>query len=160
MSPALTASAVFGALCAPVGIVVGAYIGLTATGDGYQLFFLPAGLGAFVTALGFWWLMVERGARHTLMRGALAGASAGVVAHYVCWYLLLLGNFARAAMAGETLGGNAGAIDPLNALWGAAAFTFWSLIIFGWLTLPAGALLGAGYAKWRRRRLGSPTTRG
>ena len=155
MSPALASSAVFGALCAPVGIAVGAFIGFTATGKGWEWFFLPAGLAAFLTAFALWWLVVERTAKLTAVRGAVAGAIAGIAAHYVCWYFMLLGNFFRALAVGEAVGGNAGAVDPLNALGGAAAFTFWSLLLFGWLTFPAGAALGAAYAKWRRKKLTS-----
>lgn len=166
--PALVSSAVFGALCAPVGIGVGALVGYSATGSGWAWFFIPAGLAAFLTASASWWLIVERNARPTLLRGALAGAAAGVVAHYVCWYFLLLGNYAFAAATGGRLGGEAGAIDPLSATWAALAYVFWSLLLFGWLTLPAGAALGAAYAKWRQschsrdrgNPMGSPTTRG
>jgi hypothetical protein len=75
-------------------------------------------------------------------------------------YFALLGNYAFAAATGGRLGGEAGAIDPLSATWAALACVFWSLLLFGWLTLPAGAALGAGYAKWRRDRGRTPNSGG
>ena len=41
--------------------------------------------------------------------------------------------------------------DPLNGLWGAGALALWSLLFFGWLTLPVGGLVGAVLLVWLRR---------
>ena len=83
--------------------------------------------------------------------GATAGAVAGVVSHYLTWTLAFLG----ANLCFWLTGGCTGSLgDPpanlLVALTGAAAQTFLSLLIFGWLTVPIGAVLGWAFGYWSR----------
>lgn len=145
---AIQRSLAMGLLCAPVGILCGIYIWALATGEGYHLFPVYAGVAAFVTPFAFWWLLVARRAQATVRGGALAGALSGAVAHYVCWYLLILSRNACYWLWGgcrSSLGEPP--IDPLNGLWGALALTFWSLLYLGWVTVPLAALIGAFLAR-------------
>lgn len=143
-----------GALCGAVGILVGLWVSLTATGAGYERFPVYAFLAAFAGGAGLWWFVLARQGRYSLRRGAAAGALAGLVSHYFCWYLLILDNnlcFWLLGGCGSSLGEPP--IDPLNGLWGAAVFTLGSLLFFGWLTVPAGALIGGLLAARRRTGL-------
>lgn len=146
-------SLLFGALCAAVGLVFGLVVSLGAQGAGYQWFFVPAVLAAFGSGALLWRVLPERFPRHRPLLGALAGALAGVVAHYVTWYLGYLGfNLCFWLTGGCT--GSLG--DPpanlLQALAGAAALSFFSLLVFGWLTAPIGAVLGWAFGRSGRAK--------
>jgi hypothetical protein len=130
--------------CAGIGLATAVLIVSTAAGDGYGVFLLAAPIAAFATAALFWWWLLDRPAIHSRTRGAIAGALAGAVAHYACWLLLLLGASACHAVTGacaDSFGD--GPIGPLDALWAAALYSLFSLLFYGWLTVPAGALVGA-----------------
>ena len=153
MKPALAYSLLMGAVCAPAGIAVGWNIAVTATGSGYDSFWAYAAVAAFITASLLWWLVVERRTRFTKLRGALAGALAGLLAHWVCWYLVIGG----AWLCNVTTGGCTGSLgdapmNPLQAIPGAAVLSLWSLVFFGIVTVPFGALAGLALAVVRRRR--------
>lgn len=132
-----------GSLCGLAGIAIGGYVSLTAIGEGYELLPLFAGLAAFLTGAISWWLLLERPAKYTLLRGGLAGTLAGLISHYLCWYLLILfRNICYWGWGGCTSSLGEPPVDPLNGLWGAAVLTLGSLLFFGWLTVPLGAVFG------------------
>lgn len=138
--------------CAGVGLACAAWIVGNASGDGYEPFLLAAPAAAFATAALFWWWLLDRPAIFTRARGAVAGALAGTVAHYVCWLMLMLGASAYHALTGGYAGSLGDApIGPLNAIWMAAVYSLFSLYICGWLTAPAGAIIGAAVAHARNR---------
>ena len=83
-------SLIFGALCCPVGLVVGGYITYNALGFAYDLFPLHAGAAAFITSALLWWLIVEKMQRHGIIIGVFVGILSGSLAHYVCWHFELI----------------------------------------------------------------------
>lgn len=133
--------------CSGIGLVVAGWLVNSSPDNGFASFLFAAPAAAFVTAALFWWLL-DRPANYTRARGALAGALAGAVAHYVCWLMSMLGMWAchgltsACAVTGDPIG-------PLEAFWVAAIYSFFSLLFFGWLTVPAGAIIGAGVAHVR-----------
>jgi len=156
MSPAVVWSLSMGALCAPVGIGVGLFIGSSATGAGYENFWLPAGLAAFVTAAGLWWLIVEWRGRYTALRGMTAGFLAGILAHPVCWYFMLV----AANVCYWTTDGCRSSLNepPMNlaqAVLGAAVLSFWSLLLFGIVTGPGGMIIGGLLGRERKKSVNS-----
>jgi hypothetical protein len=133
-----------GTLCGVAGLLIGLWVSLTATGEGYELFAVYAFMAAFIVASSLWWLILARRRTYSLGRGAVAGALAGLLSHYVCWYLLILGsNVCYWVWGGCRSSLGEPPIDPLNALWAAAVFSAGSLLFFGWLTVPIGALIGS-----------------
>ena len=134
--PALAHAVRFGGLCAGVGLAVGGLLALGAPGAGWGWFLVFAPVAAFISGVGAWWALAERGGGPSGGRGALAGAVAGLVAHPVCWALLLrpLG----VADNGTPLAA------ALLKLW------FISLVVLGWFTVLAGALAGWLHARWIR----------
>jgi hypothetical protein len=137
--------------CSGVGLATAAWIVGSASGDGYEPFLFAAPAAAFATAAVSWWWLLDRPANYTLARGAMAGALAGAVAHYLCWLLLMLGASAYHALTGGFTGSLGDSpIGPLDALWMAAVYSLLSLYICGWLTVPAGAMIGAAVAHARR----------
>lgn len=140
-----------GSLCSVVGVLTALIVQHMATGSDYEWFLLAAPVSAFVTAMFFWWLIVVRKQQYGTMRGALAGAVSGAVAHYVCWYLILVG----AAICHLVTGGCTGSLgeapmNPIFALAGAGVYSGLSLLFFGWITVPAGALIGGILARAQR----------
>ncbi|WP_051023994.1 hypothetical protein [Thiorhodovibrio frisius] len=132
----------FGAVCAPVGLVVGGYAFYSATGDGWQLLPICATLAAFLTGFGLWFWLIERRQATRRRAGILTGALAGALAHYLCWYLLILSANLDYLWFGTTSSLGEPPMNPFQGLAGAAAFSAFSLFLFGWVTIPAGALLG------------------
>jgi hypothetical protein len=143
-------SLIFGILCCLVGLAVGGYVAYTAIGEGYETFPLHAGAAALVTSALLWWLIMERPQRHSVVSGVLVGAFSGLLAHHVCWYFQLIEFnvgywiFHNAAKYASSLGEQP--IDLLTGILAAWMFTFWSWLFYGWMTVPAGGLIGGLYA--------------
>lgn len=144
-------SLVFGALCAGVGLLFGILVFLPAEGEGYRWFFLATTLAAFASGATLWRVLPERIHSHRLVWGALAGALAGLVSHYLAWYLAYLGaNLCFWLTGGCTSSLGEPPANLLVAFVGAAGFTFFSLYIVGWLTVPIGAGLGLAFGSASR----------
>jgi len=151
MQSSLKSSLVMGAACAGVGALAGVLVVSIASGEGYDWFLVAAPLAGFLTGGISWLLLVAQRKKQSVLAGVFAGALAGAVSHYVCWYLMLAGAAACYALTGGCTGSLG---DPpanfLQALAGAAVYSAFSLVFFGWLTVPAGGLLGALLA-WLQR---------
>ena len=158
MKNRLRQSLVMGLICAPVGFVVGYVLLSDAPGDGLKHFQYYAAVAAFLAPTLAWWLLVERKSRLTLGRGIGAGALGAAVAHYVCWYLMIVGSnidYWLLQGPGSSLG--EAPIDVINGLWGAAGYALLSYLVIGWATLPAGALIGLAYYYFLMKRSAANT---
>lgn len=139
-----------GLLAGLIGAGYGFYVQRLATGEGYEWFPVYAGLAAFVTTTFFWWLVVTRSDKRSVWRGIIAGALSGSVAHYICWYLQIIGtNLCYWFSGGCVSSLGEPPVDLLNGLWAALVLSLASLLFFGWLTVPTGALVG-GLLGYRR----------
>lgn len=120
--------------------------------DGYWMFLIAAPMAAFASGALSWWWLLQRAQVYTRKRAGLAGALAGAVAQYPCWLLLILGNYLYSVLAGG-LGASLGdaAIGPVDAFCAAAAYSMFSLLFVGWVTVPVGALMGVLAANRRMR---------
>jgi len=128
-----------GFLSGLIGLLIGLYVSSEATGEGYELLPLFAFLAAFVTSSVLWWWIAARSETHRLARGGIAGALSGMIAHYVCWYLLILAQNLCYWLTGGCLDSlGQPPIDLLSAIWGAVVLSLPSLLFFGWLTVPLG----------------------
>jgi hypothetical protein len=72
---------------------------------------------------------------------------------WLCWTLFVVGNTVWSSRA--AIGGGPGSElpDPVEAPSGALALAARSLVVVGWLTVPAGAAIGAALAAFLRRRV-------
>jgi hypothetical protein len=153
----LSGSTTMGALCAAVGALTAVVVLASATGAGYEWLLLAAPAAAFVSGKALWWLLMERGGRSGTARGVLTGAIAGAIAHYFCWLLLILASSACHAITGGCTGTLGEApMHPLQAIPAALVFSAVSLVLYGWLTVPAGGLIGGLLATVRRRSIRGP----
>ena len=108
-----------------------------ATGD-WRIMIYTATLAAFFSGAFFWWLLLARSNRVTLWRGLSAGLLTGLVAHPLAWYFAILYFYVSGARnsLGEAI------VNPLVGVWASLVFSLLSWLFFGWLTGPAGALVG------------------
>ena len=147
-------SLLFGLLCSPVGIGVGIILRINdwgvASGDGYGLGFISsAGIAAFLAPCFIWYIMIERRGRISLSRGITVGALSAALAHYICWYMLLLSRYMEHLYLGESI---EYVIDPLLGILAAFTYSLVSLPLFGLVTLPIGGLIGGVYAMMLQNR--------
>ena len=137
-------SLLFGLLCSPVGIGVGIILRINdwgvASGDGYGLGFISsAGIAAFLAPCFIWYIMIERRKRISPSKGVIVGLLGAALAHFVCWYLLLLSSYIKHLYLGKLI---ENVIDPLLGILAALTYSLVSLPLFGLLTLPIGGLIG------------------
>jgi len=139
-----------GVLAATPGVAIGLFLDRNSPPGSRWVFATAAGASAFVTMMFLWWMLVARRESFTIARGALAGALAGAVSHYPCWYIFLSLHLLcdKLALSCRDAGGApASAIESFGA---AAKMSIFSLIFLGWLTMGLGALLGALVARANR----------
>jgi hypothetical protein len=141
-------SLTFGLLCALAASLVAVFILLLVEGEGHWMLLFAAPAAAFVCGAALWRILPERTSGRSAAWGACAGALAGVVSHYLAWYLQYVGmNLCFWLTGGCTSSLGEPPANLLAAFAGAAAFTFFSLLVVGWATLPIGAVLGLVFAK-------------
>lgn len=148
-----------GAVCCPVGVLVGYILFRDAIGDGWDTFPCYSGTAAFLAPATVWWLLVEKKQLYSVLRGSVAGALGALTAHYLCWYLEIIYyniNYWLLGGPGSSLGEPP--IDPLNGLWGALVFSLYSYLFVGWITIPVGSLIGGIYASVLKKKAASPRT--
>ena len=143
-------SLLFGLLCSPVGIGLGIILRIAdwgvASGDSYGLGFISsAGIAAFLAPFFIWYIMIERRKRISVSRGITVGVLGAALAHFVCWYLFILSGYIEKLYLGKSI---ENIIDPLSGILAALTYSSFSLLFFGLLTLPIGALIGGCYATY------------
>jgi hypothetical protein len=147
-------SVTMGLLCMPPGLAIGLYVAVNAQGKGYDLFPIFAGMAAFFTSFLFWWWLIEKRKETRKKFGILAGALSGFFAHFVTWYLYILAFYLDNTLSKiETSAVNPDLLGPLSGLWGAFVLSFWSLLFFGWLTIPYGAIIGGIFILKNQKKL-------
>lgn len=148
----------------PVGVLCSVFVLSLSSpderGEGWREFPLHAGAAAFLTTLVVWWLQVARPGKPGVLRGAVAGLVSGLLAHPVTWYVMICWNWALILLSIRTdPSGDGDLLNPLTGLLGAFALSLWSVILMGWITVPAGALVGALVGGWQGRSVPGRTSR-
>ena len=135
------------------GFIVGGYVAATAIGEGYDLFPLFAGSGAFIASFALWYFLIEKLNKRATTAGVLVGALSGVVSHYVCWYLFILeGNIEYHILGSWTNSLGDPPMSPVYGVVGAMWFTLFSLLFYGWVTVPIGAFIGGLFSHQQRKK--------
>jgi len=132
-----------GLMCFGIGIAVGLLVTAGAyrsNNETHKWFAVYSSTASFLVGTGLWWLLMARNAKSGGWRGAGVGALSGVVAHYVCWYESILVANIEIWITGADRGH---LMDPFQGLAGAAVLSMFSLLLYGVITVPAGALAGA-----------------
>src|SRR5260370_4280804 len=103
--------------------------------------YLAAALASLLVVPPLWWFFIIKPRRLTIGQGAFVGFLASLAVHPLTWLFALLFSFMQHE-EGVIPG------DPISTL---IFLSFASLILVGWMTLPLGALTGAGFVAIQRR---------
>lgn len=119
-----------------------------AGGEDWRIMILTAPVAASAIAV-FGWIAFTAGGRNVkIWKGIVTGILAGSISHFFAWYLAIVCFYVRGAIASDG-SPTVGLIDGLSASF---IMSFFSLAILGWITVPAGALVGAllvrGIQRW------------
>lgn len=99
---------------------------------------ISSGVAAFAVSYLFWHVFCASGKAISGRRGALVGIVTGALAHPVAWYLAIV--WAYASGERSSLGDRT--VNPLEGLWGALVYAYLSILLAGWITIPAGGIAG------------------
>ncbi len=132
-----------GAINTPVGMVVGVWVERTSLGD-YSQLPIAAPIAAWLGGSLTWWFYCERNKKtRTQTRAAIAGTVGAILAHPLCWYLLILiSNFGYWVLGQQQGSLNTPPVDPFLAIPTSLMLGFFSLIFYGWVTVPLGMIAG------------------
>jgi ABC-type phosphate transport system permease subunit len=131
-------SLLFGFYCLPVGLlIIGKLLSDMNNNDerGFWIFIVTA---SFSAPAFLWYLIIERKKRLSIKRGIVVGVLGAVLSHYFGWFFIL---YIGPALDGEI-------INPLFSMKAALTGSTVSLLLFGLLHLPLGALIGRYYANY------------
>jgi hypothetical protein len=108
---------------------------------------VSSGLAAFGVSFILWHFFCTPDRLISGRRGALVGALTGLLAHPVAWYLAIVWSYVigeRSSLGDRT-------INPFQGLIGCFVYAFFSILLLGWVTVPAGGITG-----WMRGRVLRP----
>lgn len=153
MSSPLKKSAIAAAVFAVVGFTAGGVLsfGSTASGSHWVEWASVVGVAVYISAIAVWWGNVVRSKNFGAAHGASAGAAIGVLIHPVTWYALICWNWIAVTFMGRPHSAAGDPMNPVDGLLGAVGFSCVSVILAGWITVPACALIGASVARSQNR---------
>lgn len=99
---------------------------------------------ALVTALGFWQVIMVEPRRITWQRGAIAGALTGLAAHPLAFLFSAYISMLRFGPPAQNTPFENLVFPPVLAI----TLSGFSLLLFGWITVPLGALAGGVVARF------------
>jgi len=103
-------------------------------GNGWEYLWITTGAGGFLTAFLFSYFFIVLPKNFSRARLIFSGFFIGVLSHWTHWYLFLLANSMRCIWTGEF---SSTCPNPIEALMGAVYLSGGSLILLGWLAIPA-----------------------
>lgn len=139
MKPSIT----YGLLNALLGLIVGIILTVGAIGGGYGAFIIAAPIAAFLTSWLFWKIIIKEDKNTSVGRVIFTGILSGSLSHYITFLVLSI----IMSICYWTTGGCTGSLgdapaNPLEMLVYGWGYVFFSLLIFGWLTIGYAILMG------------------
>jgi hypothetical protein len=104
----------------------------------WHLLTISSGAGAFGVSYVLGRVLCSSSRLLSGRRGALVGVLTGILAHPVAWYLMIVWSYVSGVRS--SLGERA--VNPLEGLTACLVYACWSVVLTGWLTVPAGGILG------------------
>jgi len=132
----------YGIFNAIVGLIVGLIVSITAIGEGYFIFPVAAPIDSFLTAISFWKIFIGNKTEIKSLKIILTGFLTGSLSHYITWIFLSIVMYSMYLITGETSVSGPPA-NFIEMFWTSAVFSFFSLLFFGWITVPAS--IGSGF---------------
>jgi hypothetical protein len=131
----------YGLLNALLGLIVGVFLALTALADDYYVFVITAPIAAFLTGGLFWKLIAKNNLTKT--RVVITGILSGTLSHYLTWLLMGIGaNLIYWTTANWTNSFDEPPANIFLMFGGAFLLSFFSLLFFGWVTVPFARITG------------------
>ena len=131
----------YGLINALLGLIVGVFLALTAIGDGYSVVLIAAPISAFLIG-GLFWKLIIKG-KLTKTRVIVTGILTGTISHYLTFLLLGIGyNICYWTTGNCTDSFGEPPANILLMFGGAFLLSFFSLLFFGWLTVPYAIITG------------------
>jgi len=130
------------------------FASMSVPGEGWDALPVLASVATFLTAFTVWYLYVARPRKISSYRGGVAGVVIGLLVHPVTWYLFGCHTWVLSLFPNPQSGGHSDVLNPFTAVLGAVAFSLWSAACTGWITIPAGAVIGMVVGSWQERTEG------
>lgn len=142
----------YGLINAALGLAIGIYITIAAIGDDYYSFGLAAPLAAFFTASLMWMLIMKKTVSG--IRVFFTGLLTGTVSHYIAFIFLSIGmNICYLTTGGCTGSLNEPSASIIDMITDGYGLTFFSLLIFGWITVPYSIIAGFLLLRVERKKI-------
>jgi hypothetical protein len=139
--------AAVGIVFAVAAFLSSAFVLATVQSGDWLILLATAPLSAFFIALICWALITAGGRKISVWRGAGTGALAGSISHFFAWYLAIVWFYLRDTVAAD----GSPTVGLSDGFFAGFVMSFFSLALTGWLTIPAGMIVGALFAMlWRR----------
>jgi len=132
---ALKSAATFGLLGLALASVI--VFSLSKVSDTWTIV-LSAGVASFALGYVLWRIFCPADQPSSVRQGILSGALTGLLAYPVTWYLAIVLNY----MLGYPTFPDKPPLDPITGIYTSFVYAFFSIILTGWLTVPAGAIAG------------------
>lgn len=148
----VTYSLYFGSACAIIGVVLLLAMDIEAMQNKSFLFALVAGVAGFIAGTFAWWFLIEKKNTFTIARCVCVGVISNVLAHYLCWYcLVIIANIYHVLLGEQVVFFGSPPVNLIEGLWLSATLSLFSLFYVGWITIPSGCLISCGLGFFRRR---------
>lgn len=137
MRYSLKYSLVFGMISALAALMI-ISLGLK---DEWANLWVFSGSASAIVAFTLSYFFIEKKQPCTNTRIVLVGTSIALLSHWLCWFEFLLFNMYT------ELDPTTSPHNPIDALGGAFGLTFFSLMFFGWTSIPISIYLGFKFKK-------------
>ena len=136
----------FGICCLPVGLVTDSIINSSRSSEDpdWLTFKICVAIATILSPSILWYLIIDCKDIVTIKRGATVGLLSVFLAHFLSFYFFLVIGFFKLEIIGNPKGVEV--INPFFGILAAATYAFVSLLLFGLIHLPIGALIGGCYA--------------
>ena len=125
----------FGILNSIFGIFIGIIVYLLSIGNGYEIFIVTLPISNFIISF-FLWKIIVRKDNFNIFKIIIVTLLSGTLNHYFCFIIdsiiATLGFYINGSFV-DSLGGRPA--NPFEMLTGGLYLSFFSLLLFGWLTL-------------------------
>jgi hypothetical protein len=131
----------YGIYNALLGLVIGIFVAIYAIGNGYGMFALAAPIAAFFVSALSWRYIVDK--KPLNARIIIAGIISGTFSHYFTFIVVsIFMNLCYWITGGclDSLGEKPASIFFMFA--GSFGFSFFSLLFYGWITVPVSIFIG------------------
>jgi len=132
-----------GVLYAIVGCGTGLHVSIAAANVEYKYFYIYSTLAAFLSAKFGWQILIEKKGREKLWHFICAAFVIGIISHVLCWSMFFTIDALFSPSTHQDTSFTAEGV--VTSVLFPFALSFFSLYIYGWITLPAIIFIALGF---------------